>query len=188
MKRTVDLMAGLAGLLVLAPLLVVLAALVWVSSGAPVLFRQVRVGRGGRDFFIYKFRTMTVAAGAERGSFDAGSTSRVTRIGRVLRAWKLDELPQLWNVVKGDMALVGPRPEVRAWVETYPERWAKVLTVRPGLTDPEQQHLAVALAEHVSGLTSHPPIVTRGSGCGRAAWCAGRPASGRGTGRGTGCR
>jgi len=70
------------------------------------------------------------------GSFEAGNASRVTRVGRFLRKTKLDELPQLWNVLKGDMALVGPRPEVRKWVEVYPERWAKVLTIRPGITDP----------------------------------------------------
>jgi lipopolysaccharide/colanic/teichoic acid biosynthesis glycosyltransferase len=79
---------------------------------------------------------MTAAAGAEKGRFDAGVTSRVTPVGQILPKWKLDELPQLWNVLIGDMSLVGPRPEIRKWVEAYPERWAKVLTVRPGITDP----------------------------------------------------
>lgn len=79
---------------------------------------------------------MAVSAGAEQGWFDAGSVARVTRFGRFLRKTKLDELPQLWNVLKGDMSLIGPRPEVRKWVEADPERWARVLAIRPGITDP----------------------------------------------------
>ncbi len=79
---------------------------------------------------------MRVQKGAEKGSFDAGNASRVTHLGKLLRKNKIDELPQLWNVVKGDMSLVGPRPEVRKWVDAYPVRWAHVLTVRPGITDP----------------------------------------------------
>jgi lipopolysaccharide/colanic/teichoic acid biosynthesis glycosyltransferase len=79
---------------------------------------------------------MAVRKDAEKGSFDAGSTTRVTRIGKILRKTKLDELPQLWNVLKGDMSLVGPRPEVRKWVEVYSERWCFVHQVRPGITDP----------------------------------------------------
>lgn len=136
LKRAFDLAASVLGLLVLAPVLLVLTLLVRLGSPGPALFRQVRVGRGGRDFVLYKFRTMTVRTDSERGSFDAGDRSRVTRIGRLLRATKLDELPQLWNVLRGDMSLVGPRPEVRRWVEVYPERWAVVHSVRPGITDP----------------------------------------------------
>ena len=136
MKRLLDIAGALAGLLLLAPLLAVLAAGVRVTSGAPVLFRQARVGRGGREFTLLKFRSMTVARGTERGSFDAGRAARVTPFGRLLRRTKLDELPQLWNVLRGDMSLVGPRPEVRKWVDVYPARWARVLAVRPGLTDP----------------------------------------------------
>jgi len=79
---------------------------------------------------------MRVITGTSAGSFDAGDSSRITKIGSFLRRTKLDELPQLWNVLIGDMSFVGPRPEVRKWVETYPERWAKVLTVKPGITDP----------------------------------------------------
>jgi lipopolysaccharide/colanic/teichoic acid biosynthesis glycosyltransferase len=135
-KRVADILLAGVGLLALLPLLAALGVLIRLGSPGPALFRQVRVGRGGRDFVLYKFRTMTVRAGSERGSFDAGDRSRVTRVGRLLRATKLDELPQLWNVVRGDMSLVGPRPEVRRWVEAYPERWAVVLSVRPGITDP----------------------------------------------------
>jgi lipopolysaccharide/colanic/teichoic acid biosynthesis glycosyltransferase len=135
-KRLFDLVVSLVGLAALAPWLALVAlGIRWTSPG-PALFRQVRVGRGGRDFVLYKFRTMTVREGTEGGSFDAGDVSHVTRLGRFLRATKLDELPQLWNVVRGDMSLVGPRPEVRQWVEIYPERWALVHTVRPGITDP----------------------------------------------------
>lgn len=126
----------MAGVVLLCPLLMVLGCAVAVTSGFPVLFRQTRVGRHGRDFMLYKLRTMRVRSGTEGGSFEPGSSSRVTAIGRLLRLTKLDELPQLWNVLRGDMSLVGPRPEVRKWVEVYPERWAVVLTVRPGITDP----------------------------------------------------
>jgi lipopolysaccharide/colanic/teichoic acid biosynthesis glycosyltransferase len=136
MKRAFDVVTAALGLVALAPVLLVLGLLVRLASSGPALFRQVRVGRGGLDFVLYKFRTMTVHAGSERGSFDAGDRSRVTRLGQLLRATKLDELPQLWNVLRGDMSLVGPRPEVRRWVETYPERWAVVHSVRPGITDP----------------------------------------------------
>ena len=136
MKRCVDIFAGFAGLLVLFPVLAATWLVVVLESGLPGLFRQRRIGRGGSEFILYKFRTMTVQRGTEHGSFDAGSSARVTRVGKLLRKTKLDELPQLWNVLVGDMSLVGPRPEVRKWVEAYPDRWAKALSVRPGITDP----------------------------------------------------
>jgi lipopolysaccharide/colanic/teichoic acid biosynthesis glycosyltransferase len=135
-KRSFDMIGALLGAVALFPALAVVALLVRLSSPGPALFRQVRVGRYGRDFILYKFRTMTVRAEGQSAGFDAGDSSRVTPIGKLLRATKIDELPQLWNVVRGDMALVGPRPEVREWVEAYPERWAEVHSVRPGLTDP----------------------------------------------------
>lgn len=136
MKRGFDLVLSLAGLLVLLPLLLILWTAIVFGTGRPGFFCQTRVGRKGRDFLLYKFRTMTIQRGAEEGSFEAGSVARVTPIGRVLRRTKLDELPQLWNVFRGDMALVGPRPEVRKWVEAYPDQWVPVLAVRPGITDP----------------------------------------------------
>lgn len=120
----------------LTPLFTLIALLILVTDGRPVLFRQKRVGKGGRDFWIYKFRTMRPLAHAEEGRFDAGDSRRVTPFGSFLRRTKLDELPQLINVVKGDMSLVGPRPEIRKWVEAYPEEWAFVLRARPGITDP----------------------------------------------------
>ena len=135
-KRSFDLLLAALALLVLAPLLAVVAITVRLTSAGPALFRQERIGRYGRVFVLLKFRTMRVLNGTEKGSFDAGNVSRITSFGRFLRKTKLDELPQLWNVLTGDMALVGPRPEVRKWVEVYPDRWAKVLTVRPGITDP----------------------------------------------------
>ena len=135
-KRVFDLVIALLGLIVLLPVLAIVAVLVQWSSPGPAQFRQIRVGRGGRDFVLLKFRTMTVQSDSETGSFDPGDGSRVTKLGRFLRATKLDELPQLWNVIRGDMALVGPRPEVRKWVEVNPDRWAIVHAIRPGITDP----------------------------------------------------
>jgi lipopolysaccharide/colanic/teichoic acid biosynthesis glycosyltransferase len=136
LKRMFDFVGALTGLLLLGPLLLVLAVIVWTSSGRPVFFRQTRVGWRGRDFTLLKFRSMSVLPETERDRFEIGSFRRVTPVGRLLRKTKLDELPQLWNVLKGEMSLVGPRPEVRKWVDRYPERWARVLTVRPGITDP----------------------------------------------------
>jgi len=136
MKRVYDIAGALAGIVIFSPLLAAIWFAIVLESGLPGLFRQRRMGRGGSEFVLYKFRTMTVQRGTEHGSFDAGSTARVTRVGKLLRKTKLDELPQLWNVLVGDMSLVGPRPEVRKWVEIYPDRWAKVLAVRPGITDP----------------------------------------------------
>jgi lipopolysaccharide/colanic/teichoic acid biosynthesis glycosyltransferase len=136
MKRILDIAGAFVGVVLISPLLAVVWLAVVLESGLPGLFRQRRMARGGSEFTLYKFRTMTVQRGTERGSFDAGSSARVTRVGKLLRKTKLDELPQLWNVLVGDMSLVGPRPEVRKWVEAYPDRWAKVLAVRPGITDP----------------------------------------------------
>lgn len=136
MKRVVDFVLSAFGLVVLSPLFLIIAVIVRLTSPGPAFFQQLRVGRNGRSFNMLKFRTMIVLQDAEKGSFEAGSSAHVTRIGRVLRQTKLDELPQLWNVLKGDMALVGPRPEVRKWVDAYPDHWDRILTVRPGITDP----------------------------------------------------
>jgi lipopolysaccharide/colanic/teichoic acid biosynthesis glycosyltransferase len=135
-KRFFDLIAAFAGMIAFVPVYMGLAIVIAMTSGLPVLFRQTRVGRLGRDFILLKFRTMTVLKGTGNGCFEPGVTRRVTAIGRFLRVTKLDELPQLWNVFKGDMSLVGPRPEVRKWVQEYPERWAFIHQVRPGITDP----------------------------------------------------
>ena len=140
LKRTFDITMALVGLIVTAPILIAVACLVKASSRGPVLFRQARIGRGGRPFDIYKFRSMRTVAGADTGDFEMGGSPRVTGVGKLLRATKLDELPQLWNVVRGEMALVGPRPEVARWVAVYPQRWAFVHTVRPGITDLASVH------------------------------------------------
>ncbi len=136
LKRGFDIVLSLFGLLILFPACLGVAALVGLFNGLPILFRQTRAGRGGRDFILLKFRTMTVAPEPDSGVFDAGAAARVTRLGAILRRTKLDELPQLWNVLKGDMSLVGPRPELHRWTALSPERWAKVHAVRPGLTGP----------------------------------------------------
>ncbi len=133
-KRIFDIAVSLAGLLLLAPLLLALAVAVRLDSAGPALFRQERVGRHGRPFRIAKFRTMRPGAGP---LVTAGGDPRVTRLGAWLRHWKLDELPQLWNVLRGDMSLVGPRPEVPRYVAHYPDDLRRcVLSVRPGITDP----------------------------------------------------
>lgn len=102
----------------------------------PVLFRQLRIGKSWKPFTIYKFRTMVLKQDGESDdSFDAGDKSRITRFGRILRRTKIDELPQLLNLLKGDISLVGPRPEVQKWTEIYKDKWEIVLSVKPGITD-----------------------------------------------------
>jgi lipopolysaccharide/colanic/teichoic acid biosynthesis glycosyltransferase len=134
-KRSFDIFAAFAGLIVLSPLFVILSLLILFTDGFPVLFRQRRIGRDGMPFILLKFRTMTRKPGSENGLFEPGATQRVTLTGRFLRKYKLDELPQLVNVLKGDMSIVGPRPEVEKYVHYYPEKWAGVHKVRPGITD-----------------------------------------------------
>ena len=135
-KRAFDIAVSAVLLVALAPLLIVIALAVGSTSPGGPLFRQVRVGRQGRPFRIAKFRSMAVTEGSEAGSFEPGSSARVTAVGRVLRRTKLDELPQLWNVLCGEMSLVGPRPEVPRWTQVHADRWRDVLSVRPGITDP----------------------------------------------------
>ena len=131
-----DVLFSLGGLAFAWPFLGLIGLAILLNSGRPVIFSQERVGLDGRPFRLKKFRTMRRLKGAEAGLFEPGSQARVTPVGRFLRAYKLDELPQLWNVLMGDMSLVGPRPEIRKWVEAYPERWREVLETRPGITDP----------------------------------------------------
>jgi len=135
-KRWVDLTASFAGLLLLSPLLIVLALLVKLSSPGPVLYRQKRVGQAGKCFSIAKFRSMYADADKNGLSITSTRDPRITPIGRTLRRLKLDELPQLWNVLRGDMSLVGPRPEVPSYVESYSPIQRQVLLLRPGITDP----------------------------------------------------
>lgn len=135
-RRAFDVLAAGAGLLVLAPLFAVVAVAIAATSPGPVFFRQERVGRGGAPFRIFKFRSMRVDAEAVGGQLTVGGDPRVTRVGALLRATKIDELPQLINVVRGEMALVGPRPEVPRYVALYTPAQRRVLDVRPGITDP----------------------------------------------------
>ncbi|WP_077038018.1 sugar transferase [Pelomonas sp. KK5] len=134
-KRLFDIACSALGLLLLAPLLLVIAVWIKLDSRGPVLFRQQRVGRRGVPFMIHKFRTMQVDnAGLQ---ITVGADSRITGAGRVLRRSKLDELPQLWDVLRGAMSFVGPRPEVPRYVALYPAELRElVLSVRPGITDP----------------------------------------------------
>ncbi|MFO0777703.1 MAG: SDR family NAD(P)-dependent oxidoreductase [Nitrospira sp.] len=135
MKRTCDVCLAAIGLIILSPLLAIIALLIRFDSPGPVIFRQIRVGQGFRPFAIRKFRTM-VSNGSEGGPLlTVGQDCRITRVGHVLRRLKLDELPQLWNVLVGDMSLVGPRPEVPRYVECARSEFAEVLVVRPGITD-----------------------------------------------------
>jgi lipopolysaccharide/colanic/teichoic acid biosynthesis glycosyltransferase len=136
-KRAFDLLAAALGLALLSPLLAAIALAIRLDSPGPVLFRQQRVGRHGVPFRIHKFRTMVADAPARGPALTIGADARVTRVGRFLRARRLDELPQLIDVLKGDMSLVGPRPELPRYVALYPAALReRVLAVRPGLTDP----------------------------------------------------
>ena len=136
MKRLFDIVASGLGLIVLSPLFIVLAIWIKMDSKGPVFYRQVRVGYKNKDFRIFKFRSMRV--GADKGSLVTigGHDPRVTRSGYFIRKFKFDELPQLINVFLGDMSLVGPRPEVRHYVDYWTPEQMHVLDVRPGITDP----------------------------------------------------
>jgi lipopolysaccharide/colanic/teichoic acid biosynthesis glycosyltransferase len=133
-KRALDIAVSATALLLLSPFLAAIALGVYIDSGAPILFSQERVGLGFRRFRIYKFRTMKSRASGP--GVTVGGDPRITRFGRLLRAFKLDELPQFYNVLRGDMSLVGPRPELPEYVEMYRDRYARVLAIRPGITDP----------------------------------------------------
>lgn len=136
LKRTFDILASLFGLTLLAPIGLLVALAIKLDSRGPVFFRQVRVGRDFRPFRINKFRTMVADAPARGGQLTAGADPRITRVGRILRKTKVDELPQLINVLVGDMSLVGPRPEVPKYVELFASDYRDILSVRPGITDP----------------------------------------------------
>ena len=140
-----------AGLVLAAPALAVSAVAIVATSGMPVFFRQVRVGRYGRAFTLIKLRTMRASGVGPKVT--AGNDPRITAVGRFLRRTKLDELPELWNVLRGDMSFVGPRPEVADYVHPDSPLWREVLSVRPGLTDPMTLRLRheEALLESVEG-------------------------------------
>ena len=153
MKRIFDILLSGIGLLLLSPLFFVLPLWIKSDSPGPVFYKQRRVGRGNQDFVLYKFRSMAIGADRKGLITVGGHDPRVTRSGYYIRKYKFDELPQLINVFKGDMSLVGPRPEVRKYVEMYTPEQMKVLTQRPGITDPasikyRNENELLATAEH----------------------------------------
>ncbi len=131
-----DLCFSVAGLVLLSPLFLFIAILIKIDSKGPVFFRQERIGRGFRPFSIYKFRTMNAGIPGNGPLITVGGDRRVTGTGKILRRAKLDELPQLFNILKGEMSFVGPRPEVGKYVDLFRPDYEKLLTVRPGITDP----------------------------------------------------
>ena len=135
MKRLFDIIVSAVGLILLAPVFAAAAIIIRFASGSPIIFRQQRMGRHFRPFTIYKFRTMVTDAPNIGASITSGSDPRVTPIGSVLRRCKVDELPQLVNVLKGDMSFVGPRPEMAEFVTMFEGDYREILQVRPGITD-----------------------------------------------------
>ena len=136
MKRAFDLAFSLVVLLLSAPVLLVLFVLIWLADGAAPIYRATRVGKGNRDFAMLKLRTMCPGAEAAGGTSTSACDSRVTRLGSFLRRWKLDELPQFWNVLRGEMSVVGPRPNTRrGGVDRYTTEEMRLLAVKPGITD-----------------------------------------------------
>ena len=134
LKRILDIVASLFGVLILLPLFIIVSVLIKLDSKGTILFKQVRVTKDGKKFNIYKFRTMQMDSEKE-GQLTVGKDNRITKIGSILRRTKLDELPQLFNVLFGDMSLVGPRPEVPKYVSFYTEEQKEILKVRAGITD-----------------------------------------------------
>jgi lipopolysaccharide/colanic/teichoic acid biosynthesis glycosyltransferase len=134
LPRQAEAVIALVGLVIVAPLIALAAIMIALTSRGPVIFRQKRMGRKGRPFTMYKLRTMKAASSGPQVT--AGDDARVTLAGKVLRKTKLDELPELWNVLKGDMSLIGPRPEVPRYVALNNPMWRLVLEARPGITDP----------------------------------------------------
>ncbi|MFY9284273.1 MAG: sugar transferase [Miniphocaeibacter sp.] len=135
LKRTFDIVASTIGLLILGIPLAIIALIIKITSEGPVFYRQTRVGKNNRDFKIFKFRTMIVDADKKGMLITVGEDKRITKIGKFLRKTKLDELPQLINVFIGNMSFVGPRPEVRKYVELYDDFQRNVLKIKPGITD-----------------------------------------------------
>ena len=135
MIRFLDFIFSLLGIILLSPVFFVLYVAIRLESKGGGFYKQLRVGRGGTDFYVYKFRSMRIGADKQGLITVGGRDPRITQIGYFIRKYKLDELPQLFNVLKGDMSLVGPRPEVRKYVDLYTDEQRKVLSVRPGITD-----------------------------------------------------
>lgn len=134
-KRLFDILSSLIGLILISLILLVIAILIKKEDGGPIFYRGARVGRFGKPFRIFKFRTMVMNAEKLGGPSTADDDPRITKIGKFIRKFKLDELPQLLNVLKGEMSIVGPRPEVQMYVDMFTEEEKAILSVRPGITD-----------------------------------------------------
>jgi len=159
MKRIIDIVFSSFGLLMLLPFLPFVAIMIKLDSRGPVFYLQERVGKDFRIFVIYKFRTMMVNADRQGVLITAAGDKRITKVGSFLRKYKIDELPQLLNVLKGDMSLVGPRPEVSEYVELFKSDYRKLLTVRPGITDPAS--LKYSNEENILGMSMESQDVYR---------------------------
>ena len=157
LKRLTDILFSFIGVVILSPLLIVFAILIVFDSKGDVFYRQVRVGKGSNDFILFKFRTMYINSDS-KGLLTVGSRdNRITKYGHFLRKYKLDELPQLFNVLIGDMSLVGPRPEVRKYVNMYNEEQLKVLAIKPGITD--YASIKYSNENELLGNTDNPEMV-----------------------------
>jgi lipopolysaccharide/colanic/teichoic acid biosynthesis glycosyltransferase len=135
LKRVFDFLSSLIGLILISPILVTITILIKNEDGGPVFYRGIRAGRLGKTFSIFKFRTMVINAEKLGGPSTADDDPRITKVGKLIRKFKLDELPQLINVLKGEMSIVGPRPEVQLYVDMFSEEEKAILSVRPGITD-----------------------------------------------------
>jgi lipopolysaccharide/colanic/teichoic acid biosynthesis glycosyltransferase len=151
-KRVVDVVFSLLALICLFPFLVIISILICIESKGPPFFVQERIGKGMHPFRLIKFRSMTLVRQVSDNQFEPGGKSRITRVGKVLRSTKIDELPELINVLKGDMSLVGPRPEVPEYVQAYPDDFKAILHVRPGLSD----YASIKYRHEEDILASHP--------------------------------
>jgi len=134
-KRALDILSSLFGLIAVSPILIAITLLIKREDRGPIFYRGVRVGRFGKTFRIFKFRTMVLNAEKMGGPSTADDDPRITKVGKFIRKFKLDELPQLLNVLKGEMSIVGPRPEVQMYVDMFTEEEKAILSVRPGITD-----------------------------------------------------
>ena len=134
-KRVFDFIASLFGLIVLLPIFIIISIWIKLSSEGPIFYIQKRVGKDFKEFNLYKFRSMAVDADKKGLLITSGDDPRITKVGKLIRKYKVDELPQLFNVLKGDMSLVGPRPEVKKYVDLNIEEYKKVLSIKPGITD-----------------------------------------------------
>jgi len=135
MKRLFDIISSLVGLIFISPIFPVVPILIKLDSKGPVFFKQWRIGKDGKQFKIYKFRTMVQEADEVGSLITAGNDQRITKIGKLLRRYEIDELPTLMNVLKGDMSIVGPRPEVPKYLHHYGRKYREILSLRPGITD-----------------------------------------------------